>query len=71
MKFCLYQGEMQKKLKDMVEKAAKHRARTGDQPTTPKSELNASVRLPSDRKGVCHSELVICPADLLISLRVI
>jgi hypothetical protein len=62
---------MQKKLKDSVEKAAKHRARVGDQPTTPKLDLQLSLRLPTDRQGVVHKESVVCPAELLINIRVI
>lgn len=62
---------MQKKLKDSVEKAAKHRARVGDQPTTPKQDLQLSLRLPTDRQGVVHKESVVCPAELLINIRVI
>lgn len=64
--------DMQKKLKDSVEKAAKQRARTrpGDQPTTPKQDLQLSMRLPADRQGVVHKESVVCPAELLINIRV-
>jgi hypothetical protein len=64
--------DMQKKLKESVEKAAKQRARTGgDQPSTPKPDLQLSLRLPTDRQGVVHKESVICPAELLINIRVI
>lgn len=62
---------MQKKLKDSLEKAAKQRARTVDQPATPKPDLQLSLRLPTDRQGVVHKESVVCPADLLINIRVI
>jgi len=68
--YILALGEMQKKLKECVEKAAKQRARSGDHPTTPKSDPHASLRMPADRQSLGHDESVICPAELLINIRV-
>ncbi|XP_059484004.1 codanin-1 [Neocloeon triangulifer] len=60
--------EMLKKTKESLEKAAKHRAKSGEISTV-KTDPNVSLRLPAERRGLEHLETVTPPAELMLQYR--